>query len=96
MSAPELKPCPFCKSRGIDRDSYWHRNYCTNCGARGPAAGNTVNADWNTRADLCDPTQDERVKRLVELLKKPVVTHTNRWWIDARNAALRDLEGGGR
>ena len=43
------------------------------------------------RADLCDPTQDERVKRLVELLNEPVVTHTDQWWIDARNAALRDL-----
>ena len=44
------------------------------------------------RADLCDPTQDERVKRLVELLNEPVVTHTDQWWIDARKAALRDLE----
>lgn len=46
----ELKPCPFCNSRGIDRDNYWHHNYCTNCGGRGPAAGNSVKADWNTRA----------------------------------------------
>ena len=43
------------------------------------------------RADLCAP-QDARVKRLVELLNEPVVTHTDQWWIDARNAALRDLE----
>ena len=48
--------------------------------------------EW-VRADLCDPTQDERVKRLVELLNEPVVTHTDQWWIDARKAALRDLEG---
>ena len=47
------------------------------------------------RADPC-ATQDERVKRLVELLNEPVVTHTDQWWIDARNAALRDMKERGR
>ena len=46
------------------------------------------------RADLCDPMQDERVRALVELLNEPVVTHTDQWWLDARNTALRALEGG--
>ena len=44
------------------------------------------------RSDLCDPMQDYRVRELVELLNEPVVTHTDQWWIDARNAALRALE----
>ena len=98
MIAPELKPCPFCKSRGIDRDLYWHRNYCTNCGARGPAAGNTVNADWNTRADLCDPTQDERVKALVDAAiaeytaaNKRVTSRERKQYIRGRIEALKDL-----
>jgi hypothetical protein len=67
MSAPELKPCPFCGGEAemiVPRDGknpyvMCTQNYCTqphpDCVER-----------WNTRADLCDPLQDERVKELVE------------------------------
>ena len=62
-----LKPCPFCGSHGIDRDTYWHRDYCTNCGGKGPAAGNSPKADWNTRTrvDLApDPLRAVKVRAL--------------------------------
>ena len=50
------------------------------------------------RADLCDPTQDEQVKALVEAVAKgPMLGEDMRRWIDSRMkdaAALRALEQG--
>lgn len=55
--------CPFCGSRGIDRNSSGHKEcYCTNCGASGPK----VKVDWNTRAAL---TAAEGVKPRVKPLE---------------------------
>ena len=78
MSAPE-------RIWAMPSDDGWMSPYCGNA----PHDGSTE----YVRADLCDP-QDARVKRLVDLLNEPVVTHTDQWWIDARNAALRALEQG--
>ena len=69
MSAPELKPCPFCGGKKL----YAEYNefgglvvLCANCEAHGPSSEadkEQILAAWNTRADLCNPT-DERVKEL--------------------------------
>ena len=93
MSAPELKPCPFCGGgethidpqgqiwRGMKySDPICYRlvhfckgilpdEYVTNrMELRARTEAQAIEA-WNTRADLCDPTQDERVRALVEAAK---------------------------
>jgi Lar family restriction alleviation protein len=110
MSAPELKPCPFCggeadfnigeQGNGLP----WHYIECSECSACGPnieyAAHNIAVKEclaeaWNTRADLCDPMQDERVKALVEAVKGM----PQDWYddncdcksCDTLRAALRDM-----
>lgn len=53
--APDLRPCPFCKSGLLTKFSNVHGRclyvYCNDCGARGPL--NTREHDgvvmWNTR-----------------------------------------------
>ena len=79
MSAPD-------RIWAMPSDDGWMSPYCGNA----PHDGSTE----YVRADLCDPMQDARMKRLVDLLNEPVVTHTDQWWIDARNAALRALGQG--
>ena len=67
MSAPELKPCPFCGGEA----ALTNREMpgcafviCMGCQAQGDDGSiERVAAKWNTRADLCTPT-DERVKAL--------------------------------
>ena len=96
MSAPELKPCPFCKGgetridpqgqtwrgQGYSDPICWRLvhfckgilpdDYVTNrMELRARTQDQCIEA-WNTRADLCTPT-DERVKAL-----------------EAENARLRD------
>ena len=77
MSAPELKPCPFCGGKAnagffpgdydisCDNCQFSISRHISDCGGEDEAKATAV-LDWNTRADLCDPTQDERVKALVE------------------------------
>ena len=77
-------------------DRIWVEKSIAEKGNHGSTAWHNTDEDSDieyVRADLCD-TQDARVKRLVDLLNEPVVTHTDQWWIDARNAALRALEQG--
>ena len=78
MSAPELKPCPFCgadaKLMGgpMAQETYsvWcqaprgQRHHLDGLGYKEAEAI----AAWNRRADLCTPT-DERVARLVDALR---------------------------
>ena len=109
MSAPELKPCPFCGGKGhIHKDpDPDHGDYycvkCSKCRAKSPEfhASETcpiffgqVRDAWNTRADLCDPTQ-ERVKGLVEAAIKEGMRIAAFAPIEqvpeAFNAALRDM-----
>ena len=77
MSAPELKPCPFCGGEAdIDHDHTVEENHAYGCRICS-VWFDTFNADdaisaWNRRADLCDPTQDERVKALVDALRKVI------------------------
>ena len=75
LTAPELKPCPFCGGKNL----YAGYNefgglvtLCANCEAHGPsseAEKDQILSAWNTRADLCTPT-DERVKALVNAAKE--------------------------
>ena len=90
MSAPELKPCPFCgggetridpqgqtwRGQGYSDPICWRLvhfckgilpdGYVTNrMELRARTQEQCIEA-WNTRANLCDPTQDERVKALVK------------------------------
>ena len=46
------------------------------------------------RSDLCDPTQDERVKALIDLLRLEPWAIGWREWMLRRSAALRALEQG--
>ena len=66
--APELLPCPWC-GPSAKRKPHLHKSKgvkCHECGAWGPAFDHSHCTEWNTRADLCDPMKDERVKRLVK------------------------------
>lgn len=52
MTAPELRPCPFC---GRDNIQYCGGVYsCVDCGAEAPynLKGDDAASIWNTRADL--------------------------------------------
>jgi len=70
MSAPELKPCPFCGDT-METSCAGYANH-THQNPLCPISqmGFTELLKWNTRADLCDSTQDERVKALVGLLRE--------------------------
>ena len=113
MSAPELKPCPFCggKATTWTTDAYSCDSAervlgCEECNIYTPYASvfepDKVQAyyvdAWNTRADLCTPT-DQRVARLVEALKDLLDAHESGWpdkqdWGagDRARAALRDMD----
>jgi Lar family restriction alleviation protein len=104
MSAPELKPCPFCGEAASMRDDTYHKTAvfisCGTLGCFGSDQWDEEEADavkaWNTRADLCDPMQDERVKRLVQALRDVIAEYERGLAplsddiYDAR-AALRDM-----
>jgi hypothetical protein len=95
MSAPELRPCPFCGGKARILESWLSSNcFCPSCcGELGQCPGENMEqyeqagfaaeyrteaeaiTAWNTRADLCDPLQDERVKALVEAIEEHA-THT--------------------
>jgi Lar family restriction alleviation protein len=69
MSAPELKPCPFCGGYKIDGGYNDHGGFvsiCANCDAFGPPAAeiskDAILGAWNTRA--ADPLADPRVRAL--------------------------------
>ena len=82
LTAPELKPCPFCGGKGHlskDPDPDHGDFYCIKCsGCRSkspefhasetcPIFFGQVRDAWNTRADLCTSSPtDERVKALVD------------------------------
>jgi Lar family restriction alleviation protein len=72
MTAPELKPCPFC---GSSSNLDWTRHSyvsCDNCDVFGPSYDYPMSAisAWNTRtATIPDPLDDPRVKALVEAMK---------------------------
>ena len=79
MSAPELKPCPFCGSKDVDNELRLDRRvHCYGCRADGPEVPYAAAAapTWNTRADL-PPTDAEvmahpKVKALVEAVRRSV------------------------
>ena len=84
MSAPE-------RIWAMPSDDGWMSPYCGNA----PHDGSTE----YVRADLCDPTQDERVKALVDAARKV----NDSYWYDSDGvisgiyeleAALRALEQG--
>ena len=50
--------------------------------------------ELKARADLCDPTQDDRVKELIDLLRLDPWSIGWREWMLRRSAALRALEQG--
>ena len=71
MTAPELKPCPFCGGEAEGRKgkttdgSDWHYVECMTCEAMGPriqyashniAIKEALAEAWNSRADLARPT----------------------------------------
>lgn len=95
QAAPELLPCPFCGSFGIDKEVSRLRPYpyCTNCGAQGPSR----KVDWNHRADLaapsaaqvCDLESGETRTLAVTAVWKPCV-HGGGWWL-AKDADGRDV-----
>ena len=62
MSALELKPCPFCGGDAVEtRPSDVH---CKDVMCAGYKTRHMSASQWNTRAYICGPTQDERVKAL--------------------------------
>jgi len=75
MSAPELKPCPFCGGEAEATNYVIEASVaCKKCdatitkehGQYDDTGYDAAIVAWNTRADLCDPTQDERVRALVK------------------------------
>lgn len=76
MTAPELKPCPFCGEKMPPHDdTSWVR--CYGCGAETGwrPTGDEAAAAWNRRADLHDDTKaqladcEARLRKAVEELK---------------------------
>jgi hypothetical protein len=65
MSAPELKPCPFCGTKPTERNALGSYVFCHGCITEGPysVAGNAVDM-WNRRADLAPDAA--KVAALVE------------------------------
>ena len=114
MSAPELKPCPFCGGEALARrreepngDAYAVVE-CADCYAETPIAmawhekiedclPEAIKV-WNTRADLCDPARDARVRALVDALHGEATHrlsgHPHRPDMPKVYAALRALEQG--
>ncbi len=79
MTAPELKPCPFC---GCDNLKIWDNSVeCVNpnCGASGPDLGHCVGAKcrteaisaWNTRA--IDPAVQELIDAYEDIMDYGIV-----------------------
>ena len=112
MSAPELKPCPFCGGEA----ALTNREMpgcafviCMGCQAQGDDGSiERVAAKWNTRADLCTPT-DEQVKALEAALQtfiyetahlSPLEDDGSHWCkisaecLEKGRAALRDMGEG--
>ena len=65
MTAPQLKPCPFCGGSKVDggyNEFGGFVSICANCEASGPPASEksleAIIDAWNARADLCQPTPD--------------------------------------
>jgi hypothetical protein len=51
MSAPSLKPCPFCGNADLRHSHVTGAVFCEECGCEGPWSP-AFDGDWNTRADL--------------------------------------------
>jgi hypothetical protein len=51
MTAPELKPCPFCGGVLVVRHSGWFNHPRAKCILSGAAFHKGVIGQWNTRAD---------------------------------------------
>ena len=112
MSAPELKPCPFCGNSAYTdkatariiglRTGHTFAIACNSCEVSAPGSSdfNEAVTAWNTRAALCDPTQDARVRALVEALEwyaeAPALGEHQRSFDGGKRAraALRALEQG--
>ena len=108
LTAPELKPCPFCGGKAELWRAHPHpgraawiscMGKCSVLVSKEHKTDAEAIAAWNTRADLCDPMQDARVKALVDAVK----AMPDDWYSDgcdckpceALQAALRDVEGTG-
>jgi len=104
MTAPELKPCPFCGEKMPPHDdTAWVR--CYGCGAETGwrPTGDEAAAAWNTRADLHDATKAQLAKA-VEALTEIIARWDTPAWKDVEptaavinrsRAVLAEIEKGG-